>query len=362
MLTSETSDTGTDPEFHAIEFSGSGRQYFGIWLVNILLSIATLGIYSAWAKVRRLTYFKNNTRIDGYGFGYHATPGQILKGRIIAFVLLVVLSVATTFFPLALIFVIPVFLFAMPWLLNSSMRFSARMTSYRNIRFMWHGTYWKSFWWFVVAPVVGILSLGTLTPLFSKHYYRYFATHHSYGLSRFDAEPTTRSYYLAFLVGAIIPTVAIAGVIFTIVLAISFNQPLYESPLESPVREESVLIAAVFLGWTLLYAGIFSMAFIYRVLCRNLMVRTLTLSDVAEFNSTINPIRFIWISLTNLAAIIVSIGLLLPWAQVRMYRYLAKCTKVRIIGDMDKFGDEARAAKSAFGEEFAEFEGIEVTI
>ena len=38
-------------------FTGTAREYFGIWIVNILLTIVTLGIYSAWAKVRRMRYF-----------------------------------------------------------------------------------------------------------------------------------------------------------------------------------------------------------------------------------------------------------------------------------------------------------------
>lgn len=33
-------------------FTGSAGEYFRIWIVNIALSIVTLGIYSAWAKVR----------------------------------------------------------------------------------------------------------------------------------------------------------------------------------------------------------------------------------------------------------------------------------------------------------------------
>ena len=49
----------------AIQFTGSGSEYFKIWIVNVLLTIVTLGIYSAWAKVRRLRYFYNNTRFAG---------------------------------------------------------------------------------------------------------------------------------------------------------------------------------------------------------------------------------------------------------------------------------------------------------
>ena len=50
-------------QHHAVTFTGNGREYFGIWIVDVLLSIVTLGIYSAWAKVRRMQYFARNTQI-----------------------------------------------------------------------------------------------------------------------------------------------------------------------------------------------------------------------------------------------------------------------------------------------------------
>ncbi len=31
-------------------FTGAASEYLGIWFVNILLTILTLGIYSAWAR------------------------------------------------------------------------------------------------------------------------------------------------------------------------------------------------------------------------------------------------------------------------------------------------------------------------
>ena len=59
-------DTVT-PRTEAIEFSGDGGEYFRIWIVNLALSVVTLGIYSAWAKVRRLRYFYGSTRFDRTG-------------------------------------------------------------------------------------------------------------------------------------------------------------------------------------------------------------------------------------------------------------------------------------------------------
>ncbi|MBD3609160.1 MAG: DUF898 family protein, partial [Gammaproteobacteria bacterium] len=69
-----------EPHSLEFEFTGSGQEYFGIWIVNILLTILTLGIYGAWAKVRNRKYFYNNTRVADAAFDYHAKPIAILKG------------------------------------------------------------------------------------------------------------------------------------------------------------------------------------------------------------------------------------------------------------------------------------------
>ena len=63
------------------QFNGQAGEYFKIWIVNILLTILTLGIYSAWAKVRRKRYFYGNTLLQDTAFEYLAQPIQILKGR-----------------------------------------------------------------------------------------------------------------------------------------------------------------------------------------------------------------------------------------------------------------------------------------
>src|SRR5207244_849139 len=42
-------------------FTGRGSEYFRIWVVNVLLTVITAGIYSAWTKVRKAKYFAQNT-------------------------------------------------------------------------------------------------------------------------------------------------------------------------------------------------------------------------------------------------------------------------------------------------------------
>ena len=50
-------------------FTGDEASDLRIWVVNTLLSIATIGIYSTWAKVRKSSYFLRNTRLLGDSSG-----------------------------------------------------------------------------------------------------------------------------------------------------------------------------------------------------------------------------------------------------------------------------------------------------
>src|SRR5687767_6793177 len=83
----ETPEVLTQTTYEGFTFSGTGGEYFRIWIVNILLTVLTLGIFSAWAKVRTMQYFYRNTRLAGASFDYHGNPIAILKGRLLAAIL-----------------------------------------------------------------------------------------------------------------------------------------------------------------------------------------------------------------------------------------------------------------------------------
>src|SRR5258707_2578357 len=83
-------DHGTDSESQGrnpsavapvpVRFTGNGAEYFGIWIVNLLLTIVTLGIYSAWAKGRRLQYFFPPTEVAGSRFHFSGRRCRSLGG------------------------------------------------------------------------------------------------------------------------------------------------------------------------------------------------------------------------------------------------------------------------------------------
>ncbi|MGH8623301.1 MAG: DUF898 family protein, partial [Burkholderiales bacterium] len=105
------------------EFTGSAGEYFRIWIVNLFFTLVTLGIYSAWAKVRKKRYFYGSTRLDGDSFDYFASPRTILKGRIVAFLIFVIYAFAVELLPSSAYAFWALFLLALPWLVMRALTF-----------------------------------------------------------------------------------------------------------------------------------------------------------------------------------------------------------------------------------------------
>src|SRR3954463_11642112 len=110
-----TPDVSPVEERYPVEFSGAAGEYFRIWIVNLALTIVTLGIYSAWAKVRKKRYFYAHTRIADEGFEYRGNPVAILKGRIVAVALLAAYSIAGQVSPVAQGVLALLFAIVFPW-------------------------------------------------------------------------------------------------------------------------------------------------------------------------------------------------------------------------------------------------------
>src|SRR2546425_152280 len=98
-MTGPTDAINADERLVQPEFTGTAAEYFRIWIVNLFFTLATLGIYSAWAKVRKRRYFYGSTRLDGDSFDYFASPKAILNGRIIAVAIFAIYALAGELYP-----------------------------------------------------------------------------------------------------------------------------------------------------------------------------------------------------------------------------------------------------------------------
>lgn len=206
-----------------IIFEGKTSEYFGIWIVNLLLTLVTFGIYSAWAKVRRKKYFYNNTLIDNVGFDYHAKPTAILKGRIIAFVFFLGYSMSANVNPiLPAIFMLILFM-ALPWLVVRGSLFNSRNTSHRGLRFDFVGTVGQAAKVFIGLPLLLVPTLGLIMPYNAHQKNQFLMNNHRFGLSQFNLQAKVKEFYKVYLIVMILPAIVIIGIIAAIAI------PAYQS-------------------------------------------------------------------------------------------------------------------------------------
>src|ERR1700687_5062640 len=120
---------------YRLDFIGRAGEYFRIWIVSLFLSVVTLGIYSAWGKVRKKRYLYSHTELDGTGFEFRATPLAILRGRVIALVLLGGFALGGHVLPIMQLVFIIILLALTPWIVVAASRFNARNSAWRDITF-----------------------------------------------------------------------------------------------------------------------------------------------------------------------------------------------------------------------------------
>lgn len=340
-------------QVHRFEFTGNVKEYFGIWIVNLLLSIITIGIYTAWAKVRRVRYFYANTYLDGHNFEYHASPKAILIGRIIVFGILVGFQILVQFKPEAGLLFIP-FLFVFPWIINRAIRFNARVTSYRNIRFNFAGTYWRAFLVFIVMPVVAILTLGILAPVASRMSSNYIGNNLRYGSAQFSTDAPLGLLYRNWggsLGILIIGTAIIAGIGFAIITLTTGSNLNNLGNMDDlgylPLIPFALVILANFI------------VPFYKAGVRNIAYNSTTLEGGHGFNSNLGRLKYVWILFSNLFATILTIGMLRPWAAIRSWRYQIEHTSLEAGSDLGSFIEQREREGAAASSEFLDIEGVD---
>lgn len=336
------------------EFRGTARQWFGIWIVNLMLTILTLGIYSAWAKVRTKKYFYQHTFVADRNFDYHATGLQILIGRIIVVAAFAVYALLSNIMPLVALGILVVFFFFFPVLIVRSMRFNAQMSSWSNVRFGFHGRPMEAMKIYILYPILVALTAYTTWPILDRAMKRFTMGNHSLGRSAFDLNVSLRPFYGAAL--AAIAWVLAVGII-TVMLFASQITSLDLAALENDPAAATGMIVALYV---FAFVGFFPAYTIYQAFIRNTVFNGLSLDGRHQFASDINPIALVWIAITNAFLVVISLGLLLPYTHVRMTRYLSDHTVLIPGGSLDHFLAGAQMQTGAIGDAYTDLEAIDV--
>lgn len=339
---------------YAIRFTGRGSEYFRIWIVNIALSIITLGIYSAWAKVRTMRWFYGHTFLDNHAFSYLATPMQILKGRLIAATLLILYVGTSKFAPLISSLIIIAIGIASPWIIVAALRFGARQSAYRGLRFNFTGSVGDAAIVYLFMPMLTIITCGLALPYVAYTQLKFLATHYAYGSTTTLYSGSSKPFWKLYLL-----TLAFLAVVWGTIGALMYNYML-SHPAISPEAKQQMIGLAISVGLLAFYVTIPIAVAIIKTHTINLFYNHLHLEDV-RFHSTQRVRDVVWIYVTNLLLIMLTLGLYIPFASVRLARYRSLHLEI-IAVNLDEFAVQSFATTTAVGSEISDLFDMDIGV
>lgn len=345
------------PESELLSFSGNGGEYFRIWGVNLALTVVTLGIYSAWAKVRRLQYFYRHTQLAGASFDYDGDPWAILKGRFVALGLLLAYNFSFETSPTLGFATLALLALALPWLLRNSFRFRLRHSTYRGLRFRFAGDTREAYMTFLLRPLAMFFTLYLATPWFHQRLKQYQHGNSFFGQTPFAFSATAGQFYQAYLLvaGLLIAVFGVSGWLVWdgVSEIIKAAEQGGKPPDPAAFVGSFVLAAVVYLGGLLLVTPL------WQARMQNLVWNHTSLGE-HRFDSAVMVWPLFQIQLTNFIAVVLTLGLFMPWAAVRIARYRVETLALLPAGSLDDFLASQEQAVAAVGEETAEMFDIDI--
>lgn len=352
--------TRSDGIWKKAEFNGTAKEYFGIWIVNTLLTIVTLGIYAPWAKVRRNRYFYANTFLNGHSFDYNATGGQLLKGWLMVGAYLIAYKTLAQFYPMAALAVFALVLLILPWVVQRGLRFKARVTSYRNVRFQFTGRLGPAFLSVLLGGVLSFASLGLLAPIGSWWFQRYMINNLRFGDREFKTEGRIWSLYKSMVLPVLI---MIGGMVpaFLVVGFIREREYMGLSDIYSHGRWFTWIVKILFHYATILpilFAYYFT-TLVYRIGVRNVMISSTRYDDTHLLLSNVPRLKYSWVVLSNAMLTLASLGLLRPWAAIRERKLIIQHTGIWIFGELPDVTAISHQEGDVFSSEFLDSDGFD---
>ncbi|MEM6640007.1 MAG: YjgN family protein [Pseudomonadota bacterium] len=384
---------------NALQFQGNGFEYFKIWIVNILLTIVTLGLYHPWAKVRNRRYFYANTTLDGHNFEYHATGKQLFVSHMIAMALLLTYLFVTNVAPLwAFVFVI-LFFVGFPWVIWRGLMFNMRMTSFSNVRFGFEGTLGQAYVNYMALPIVAMIAvygpfilLGVViasqpeNPVLTgmvalvavlmamilgvfavawlvKRNHSYVVNGQRYGQGAFSVTLDTSRFagiYAKALVIYILGFIALTVLFFAVVFVSLGPEGLAQvgANAQNPEVLENALGGGIIVAVFVVYAGVFALGFAIWAYTtsrtRAYVYSNATLDSQITFASSLKARRLFWVMFTNGLLVLFTLGLGHPWAKVRMTRLFLNETHVDTSSGIDQYVTQKQEQQSSLGEQIGD--------
>lgn len=391
-----THATGIDA--HRVEFTGSGAEYFRVWIVNLLLTVVTLGLYTPFARRRTARYFYSHTVVAGSPLEFTATGGRMLMGFLLLVGLYVAFNVAAESdqqVATALMLIGGAVL--APYFWASAMRFRMTNTRWRGVRLQFTASWpqvYRAAWpmlvmalvWIGVtttmasivpqdrasrvapsfgqiATIFGVLGGGTLISLLAAVVLDYQAKclvvlHGRVGGQPGRWKPELSDFFRIWL--------AAAGLFLACVLVVGVVAGVFAFFVIDALRGSGrggmfVAVALVPLAVILLTvaastpARAYRQARVFRLVWNNIGV-----SRIARFKSRLRVRSYVALRVRNILLTILTLGFYRPFALVREYRMRAESVSLHVKGGLDQLAGQLAREEQALGDAVAGAMGLDL--
>ena len=214
----------------------------------------------------------------------------------------------------------------------------------------------------MLLPVLSVFTLYLAMPWALKKIDQYLCSNISFGGKKLQVNTDTSSYYIAALVAfaAIMGLAIVIGIVAAIIGGIA--AVTVGNDIDSTAGRGAVALLISVVMFALYFVGFALSGAIYQSMIRNHLFERTELPGVAKFKSEMQVIPYAWLILSNLLAIIVTVGLAYPWTKIRKAAYLASVTTVAVYPQIDTLVDQAQQDSNAFGEEAAGLFDVDVSL
>jgi uncharacterized membrane protein YjgN (DUF898 family) len=308
-------------------YEGTGGALLGLGLGNAILTLLTLGIYTFWARSKVREFHYGHTDLGGDRFAYHGTGTELFRGYLKASGIVILLALglgiasaltgaenapASTQFAILAVFYFGIFILGIV-AVNGSRRYRLSRSSWRGIRFSYHGEA-EAFGKLILRGFgLSLITLGLYSPWFQNQRRAFLVNN-----ARFGSEP--------------------------------FG---YDAPADPLAKEwfKALLLTIPTLGLIWIWYG----AFRHRYFWSN------THFAGARFESSVSGGEILGLSLMNMLLVIVTIGIATPWVVTRTHAFWSD--RLALVGAVDWAAIQQRAqAANATGEGLADSMDIDVGI
>lgn len=382
------------PSLLPIRFTGSGSEYFRIWIVNLLLTLVTLTLYWPFARARRMAYFQNNTLVGNDPLGFHADPWKMFRGYLVVLVLGLAYWAVTTFLPsigwLALLVVAALW----PLLWRASLQFRLRNTSWRGVRMDFvgdtRGAYGVLLPFFApalallllvpqgadeaapaaargAAMVAGLVTLGfaLATPWLLLRIKRYQHGGYAFTQEQTGLQLRTGSFYALYAktagvtLASMLLVLALMAALVSLVLGMGQREALLSLSRMGATSGGILLVLTG--GMVLLYLLIPLVTMPYFTTRFQNLLWSGTRSRHIVFRSSLLFGELLRVNFVNWMLIIVTLGLFWPFAKVRAARVRLQAMSVQLDGDVEAWMARAQAeGRGVLGDAAGDFLGIDM--